>query len=100
MNHLLQRIIALPPVDLTGGSSDDQKHADTATAALTSQAPTSAVEEHGKADSGAVMDEEIEKDKTEKNVYKGLGDGVDGAGGDPEDEKELEALGSAYAWDC
>lgn len=99
MNYLLQKIIALPPVNLTR-VSDDQKHADTGTAAITSQFLTSATEEHGKTDSGAGQDEEMEREKEEKNIYKSIGDGVDGAGGDPEDEKELEALGSAYAWDC
>lgn len=99
MNHLLQKIIALPPVNLNR-CSDDQKHADTPTAAVASQIPTSAAEEDGKTGSGAVMDEEMERENAEKNIYKGIGDGVDGAGGDPEDQKELEALGSAYAWDC
>lgn len=96
MNHLLQKIIALPQVDLTR----DQKHADTATAAGTTQIPTSTGAEHSQSDSGTVQDEEMEKDKAEKNFYTGIGDGVDGAGGDAEGEKELEALGSAYAWDC
>lgn len=92
MDHLVPKIITLPSVDLTRGS-DDQEHAVTAEVAL--QVPTPAVEEDGKKGSGAKNDEQVEKD-----IYKGIGDGVDGAGGDPEDEKELEALGSAYAWDC
>lgn len=83
----------MPPVDLTGGSHD-QEHAGTATsaAAAASQVRASAVEEDGKAGSDAVQGDEMEKVKAEKDVYKGMGAGVDGAGGDPEDEKELEAL--------
>ncbi|KAI7779641.1 hypothetical protein LA080_000665 [Diaporthe eres] len=98
MDQLLRKIIALPPVDLTRGS-DEQKHADTATAAATDlQVPTPASDEDGKA--GSCDGQGDEKDLENASDCKGIGDGMDGAGGDPEDEKELEALGSAYAWDC
>lgn len=79
--------------------SDEQKHADTATAAATDlQVPTPASDEDGKA--GSCDGQGDEKDLENTSDCKGIGDGMDGAGGDPEDEEELEALGSAYAWDC
>lgn len=100
MGNLLHKVLALPPIDLTG-SSGNQKNANTSEGATASQTPTPAAEEHSKADPGTGRDEEMEKkEEAKKGVYKGIGDGVDGTGGDPEDEKELQALGSAYAWDC
>ncbi|KAG6367724.1 hypothetical protein INS49_001919 [Diaporthe citri] len=98
MDQLLQKVIALPPVDLTRGG-DDQKHDDTATAAATaSQVPTPASDQDGKA--GPCDGREDKKEMEKASDYKGIDDGMDGAGGDPEDEKELKALGNAYAWDC
>lgn len=102
MDNLLHKVLALPPIDLTGGS-DDQENANTSKGATASQTPSSAAEEQSKADPGTGRDEKmgLEKEKEKKkDVYKGIGDGVDGTGGNPEDEKELQALGSAYAWDC
>lgn len=98
MENLLRKIIALPPVDLTH-DGDDQKHADAATAAATaSLVPTPVSDEDGTTGSRDGQGDKKEMENT--SDYKGIGDGVDGAGGDQEDEKELEALGSAYAWDC
>ena len=70
MDHLLQKIIALPPIDLTRGS-DNQKHADTAATAATSQVPTSGVAKNDKTDSGG--DGGL--------TVSGLAKGGDGAGG-------------------
>lgn len=93
MDNMLQKIIALPPVDLTR-DRDDQKHADTATAAATaSQVPTPASDEDGK--TGSSDGQGDKKEVEEASDCKGIGDGMDGAGGDPENEKELEALGSS-----
>lgn len=88
MNHLLQKIIALPPINLTDGS-DNRGDANTVEAGA-SRVSTPA----------AGKDRKTDPLDSHRSDYKGIGGGMDGVAGDPEDEKELEALGSAYAWDC
>ncbi|KAJ0122918.1 hypothetical protein J7T55_011379 [Diaporthe amygdali] len=92
--HLMPKVMALPPINLIC-DDNDQKDANT-TKANVVRASTSAAKNNGKTGTG--QDSKKEENKAEED-YNGISDGMDGVAGDPEDEEELEALGSAYAWD-
>lgn len=93
MAHLMPKVMALPPINLVG-DDNDQKDAST-TKANVLPASTSAAKNNTRSGTG----QDNKKEKTAEEDYNGISDGMDGVAGDPEDEEELEALGSAYAWE-